>query len=40
MRKQLGWTTTELAVVLFFVVWLAAAIGIVWIAIHFITKFW
>jgi len=43
-HKQRGWTSTELAAVILGVglilVWLAVVVGIGYVALHFILKFW
>jgi Tfp pilus assembly protein PilE len=40
MNKQRGFTIIELGGVLFFLVWLACVSAILYVAYHFISKFW
>lgn len=40
MNRQKGFTVTELIAALFLLFWLACVCGAIYIAVHFIAKFW
>lgn len=40
MKKQRGWTLTELISALAFIAGMALFVGAVWAVIHFVLKFW
>lgn len=40
MKKQLGYTLTELLVIVWFGLIVAAVGTVIYVAVHFISKFW
>jgi type II secretory pathway pseudopilin PulG len=40
MKTQKGFTITELLAVLMLLFWFACVVGIIYVALHFIAKFW
>lgn len=40
MKKEQGFTLTELLMVFAMLAWFAVVGGIIWVAVHFAMKFW
>jgi type II secretory pathway pseudopilin PulG len=40
MKRNKGWTLIELIIGIGFLFTLALTVGLIWIALHFVLKFW